>query len=52
VPRAHAKGAVWLQPVTVCEVDFTEWTRQGHLRHPSFKGLRDDYDPKTVTRDD
>lgn len=52
VPRAHAKNAVWLQPVTVCEVDFTEWTRTGALRHPSFKGLRDDYDPKNVTRDD
>ncbi len=51
VPRAHVKGAVWLQPVTVAEVDFTEWTRTGALRHPSFKGIRDDYDPRKVTRD-
>lgn len=52
VPRAHAKDAVWLQPVTVAEIDFTEWTRTGALRHPSFKGLRDDYDPKNVIRGD
>jgi len=51
VPRAHAKGAVWLQPVTVAEVDFTECTKAGALRHPSFKGIRDDYDPMKVTRD-
>jgi len=37
--------------VAEVEVDFTEWTRTGALRHPSFKGLRDDYDPKNVTRD-
>jgi len=51
VPRAHAKGAVWLQPVTLAEVDFTECTKAGALRHPSFKGIRDDYDPMEVTRD-
>ncbi|MEO6867395.1 MAG: non-homologous end-joining DNA ligase, partial [Gaiellales bacterium] len=30
------------EPKLVCEVEFTEFTRDGTLRHPSFKGLRDD----------
>ncbi|GAC1444644.1 MAG: hypothetical protein NVSMB55_21650 [Mycobacteriales bacterium] len=51
VPRMHAKDAVWVQPRLVAEIDYTEWTRDGRLRHPSYKGLRDDYDPKDVVRD-
>ena len=35
----------------VAEIDYTEWTKDGRLRHPSYKGLRDDYDPKDVVRD-
>ncbi len=50
VPRAHAKDAVWVEPVLVAEVDHTEWTRDGRLRHPSYKGLRDDIDPEDVVR--
>ncbi|MEO6204349.1 MAG: non-homologous end-joining DNA ligase [Mycobacteriales bacterium] len=50
VPRLHAKAAVWVEPVLVAEVDYTEWTREGRLRHPSYKGLRDDIDPQDVTR--
>jgi bifunctional non-homologous end joining protein LigD len=51
VPRAQAKDAVWAEPALVVEVDYTEWTRDGRLRHPSYKGLRDDYDPKDVVRE-
>ena len=50
VPREHARSAVWVQPELVCEVDYTEWTREGRLRHPSYKGLRDDVDPRSVVR--
>lgn len=32
----------WLKPQLICEVHFTEWTKTGRLRHPVFKGLRDD----------
>jgi bifunctional non-homologous end joining protein LigD len=32
----------WVKPVLVCEVTFTEWTGDGHIRHPSFQGLRED----------
>lgn len=50
VPREHARTAVWVEPVLVAEVDFTEWTRDGRLRHPSYKGLRDDVPPEEVVR--
>jgi bifunctional non-homologous end joining protein LigD len=46
------KGAVWVEPRLVAEVDFAEWTREGILRHPSYKGLRDDKDPREVVRED
>jgi bifunctional non-homologous end joining protein LigD len=50
VPRADAKGAHWVEPVLVGTVTFTEWTTEGRLRHPSWKGLRDDKDASEVTR--
>ena len=50
VPREHARDAVWVEPELVCDVDHTEWTRDGRLRHPSYKGLRDDVEPRAVVR--
>jgi bifunctional non-homologous end joining protein LigD len=44
------KTAVWLKPILVCEVRFTEWTRDGHLRHPIFEGWRLGKQAKKVTR--
>ncbi len=51
VPREHARTAVWVEPRLVAEVAFTEWTRDGRLRHPSYKGLREDKDPADVVRE-
>jgi bifunctional non-homologous end joining protein LigD len=51
VPTAQARDARWVRPTLVAEVDYTEWTRDGRMRHPSFKGLRDDYDPAKVVRE-
>jgi bifunctional non-homologous end joining protein LigD len=51
VPREHSRGANWVAPTLVCEVAFTEWTRDGRLRHPSYQGLRADIDPKDVRRE-
>jgi bifunctional non-homologous end joining protein LigD len=48
VPRAEPRDARWVEPALVAEVEFTAWTRDGHLRHPSFKGLREDKDPREV----
>ena len=41
----------WVRPVLVAEVAFGEWTLAGHIRHPIFKGLRMDKDPKTIVRE-
>ncbi|KTC80905.1 DNA ligase D [Legionella cherrii] len=43
--------AHWLNPVLVCEVEFTEWTKEGLLRHPSFKGMRLDKKATEVMRE-
>lgn len=42
VPPEHARDARWVRPVLVGEVEFGEWTPEGRLRHPSWRGLRDD----------
>jgi bifunctional non-homologous end joining protein LigD len=42
------RGAVWVQPRYVAEVEFREWTQGGQLRAPSYKGLRDDKAPEEV----
>ena len=46
---ADARGVHWVTPKVVVEVEFTEWTRDGQLRHPSFKGVREDKPPEEVT---
>jgi len=40
--RPVASGAVWVLPTLVAEVRFLDWTSTGHLRHPSWRGLRPD----------
>ena len=45
------KGAIFVKAKLVGEFEFSEWTRTGHLRQPSFKGMREDKDPKTVIRE-
>jgi bifunctional non-homologous end joining protein LigD len=52
VPVIERKDAVWLKPALVCEVEYTEWTKDGRLRHPSFQGLREDKRAAEVRRDD
>jgi bifunctional non-homologous end joining protein LigD len=46
------KGAVFVAPKLVCEVEFVEWTRDGVLRAPSYKGLRDDKPSELVVREE
>ncbi|HTM00257.1 MAG TPA: DNA ligase D [Candidatus Omnitrophota bacterium] len=46
------RGHRWAEPRLVCEVRFTEWTRDGGLRHPTFMGMRDDKKPEEVHRED
>jgi bifunctional non-homologous end joining protein LigD len=51
VPRADAKDAHWVTPRLVGEVTFSEWTRDGRMRHPSWRGLRPDKSPQDVRRE-
>ena len=41
-PARERRGAHWVKPVLVCEVRFSNWTRDGLLRHPAFIALRSD----------
>ncbi len=41
----------WVQPILIAEVEFSEWTTNGHIRHSVFKGLRTDKDPKSIIRE-
>jgi bifunctional non-homologous end joining protein LigD len=50
VPPEYARNAVWVEPLLVAEVEYSVWTPDGRLRHPSFKGLRDDVDPAQTIR--
>jgi bifunctional non-homologous end joining protein LigD len=50
-PKPVAREATWVEPDLVVEVEFTEWTGVGILRHPSYKGQRDDKDPREVVRE-
>lgn len=51
VDPPRLRGVRWAEPRLVAEIGFTEWTRDGRLRHPRFKGLRTDKDPQTVVRE-
>ena len=42
----------WVKPRLVCEVAFTEWTSDGRIRHPTFRGLRGDKDPEAIVREE
>jgi len=41
----------WVKPELVAEINFTEWTPDGHVRHASYKGLREDKSAKDVVRE-
>ena len=45
------RGVFWVEPTLVCEVEFTEWTEEGALRHPSFQGMREDKAAKDIVRE-
>ena len=51
VAKIALKGrkAHWIKPELICEVRFAEWTKNGMMRHPVYKGLRFDKDLKEVS---
>jgi bifunctional non-homologous end joining protein LigD len=51
-PPTPPRGAVWVEPRHVAEVEFREWTQGHQLRAPSYKGLRDDKPADLVIREE
>lgn len=51
VTAAEMKRCHWLEPELVCQVKFSEWTRDDKLRQPVFLGLREDKDAREVIRE-
>jgi bifunctional non-homologous end joining protein LigD len=45
------RGTRWVEAELVAQIAFTEWTRDGRLRHPRFVGLRDDKPAREVVRE-
>jgi bifunctional non-homologous end joining protein LigD len=50
--RQPPKETVFVEPVLVAAVDYSEWTQAGTLRQPSYKGLREDVPPDAVLAPD
>jgi bifunctional non-homologous end joining protein LigD len=51
ITRAEMKRCHWVEEKLVCQIKFSEWTRDGKLRQPVFLGLREDKDPREVVRE-
>ena len=49
--RDEMQNCQWLKPLLVAQIEFQEWTPDGHLRHASFAELRDDKEPLRVVRE-
>jgi bifunctional non-homologous end joining protein LigD len=50
--RIRERGALnWVEPALVAEIEFLRWTHEDTVRAASFKGLRDDKDPREVVRE-
>ncbi|MDR6903907.1 DNA ligase D [Rhizobium miluonense] len=45
------RGVRFVRPELVAEVEFRAWTADGHLRHASFRGLREDKNPLEIVRE-
>src|SRR5207248_3985363 len=52
MPKVRKGDVVWVEPELVCEVRFAEWTHDGHLRAPSYQGLREDKSAVEVRREE
>jgi ATP-dependent DNA ligase len=49
--KEEMQNCQWLKPRLVAQIEFTEWTPDGHLRHSSFAGLRDDKKARAIKRE-
>jgi bifunctional non-homologous end joining protein LigD len=46
--RFGLRGVHWVRPELVADVEYSEWTRDGALRHSVFRGLREDRSPAEI----
>jgi bifunctional non-homologous end joining protein LigD len=49
--RLKPRSVHWVKPQLVCQVEYSSWTDDGRLRHPSFQGLREDKPAASVKRE-
>jgi DNA ligase D-like protein (predicted ligase) len=49
--QVRERDVHWVRPELVVQIGFTEWTRDGMLRHPRFQGLRTDKPARQVVRE-
>jgi bifunctional non-homologous end joining protein LigD len=49
--RDEMQNCQWLKALVVAQIEFQEWTPDGHLRHASFAGLRSDKEPQGIIRE-
>jgi len=52
MPKVRKSDVIWVEPKLVVEVEFAEWTHDGRLRAPSYKGLREDKPAEDVGREE
>jgi len=51
IPPKTNTAVTWVIPKLVCDVEFSEWTEEGAMRQPVFLGMREDKNPKEVSRE-
>jgi bifunctional non-homologous end joining protein LigD len=52
MPKVRKDDVTWVEPRLVAEIEFAEWTHDGRLRAPVYKGLREDKEPTEVEREE
>ena len=52
MPKVRKGDVIWVEPKLVVQVEFVEWTHDGRLRAPAYKGLREDKGAEEVRREE
>jgi bifunctional non-homologous end joining protein LigD len=52
MPKVRKGDVIWVEPKLVVQIEFAEWTHDGRLRAPSYKGLREDKAAEDVRREE
>ncbi len=52
MPKVRKGDVIWVEPKLVAQVEFVEWTHDGRLRAPAYKGLREDKAAEEVRREE